>query len=136
MTNEDSDIARLVAAVAGVSDDLDHGEAIYKDLKKTVQRIRLALWVSLFGMALDLTLTAGLIFGLNNQIHLSNRIESNQQDITDVSCSLNTLFIQTDTPQRYAAAKDKVLYVKQYHEIYQQRKVLGCEPVINEPVKR
>jgi hypothetical protein len=139
LTSDERFVA-LMEALTGTEKQLENSESIYKDLRKTVRRIKVAMWVAIIGLVVDLALTIGLLFGFINTNALTNQVHQNQQQIAaeqdstkNVECSLNSLFIQTDTPDAYAAAPNKQVYVQQYHIIYQERQQLGCQPAIAEP---
>jgi len=132
---ENDDLKSLIAVIASTSESLDNGEKIYQQVTRTIRRMRITLWVGLIGLMLDLALTLSFALILNEQSNLNDKIQDSQSRITSVSCKTNTLFLQFDTPQRYAAAADKKLYIQQYHTVYENYKNLGCQPVINEPVR-
>lgn len=132
---DEQNLKALIVTLANTSASLEHGEKIYETLGRTVRRMRITLWVALIGLVLDFALSLSFALILSNQSHLNNRISANQDRITAVSCELNTLLVQTDTPQSYAKSQDKKLYVAQYHTLYKNRKTLNCQPVINEPVR-
>lgn len=134
-TGKDDDLKALIVTLANTSASLENGEKIYETLGRTVRRMRITLWVGLIGLVLDLTLSLSFALILSNQSNLNERIQANQDHITSVSCETNTLFLQFDTPARYDASQDKKAYVQQFHVLYENRKSLGCKPVINEPVR-
>lgn len=135
LKEENKDLKALIVTLASTSDSLERGEKIYQSLGQTVRRMRVTLWIALIGLILDLALSLSFTFILNSQSHLNDRITDNSDRITKVSCDLNTILLQTDTPERYQQNPDKVTLVQNYHTLYESRKDLGCLPVMNEPVR-
>jgi hypothetical protein len=129
----DERFAALMEALTGTEKQLEQGETIYKDLKRSVRRIRLAMWVAIIGLVADLVLTGGLVFGYNRQAELGSRISANQDNVHTVECDLNSVLITADTPQAYAKAFSQTTYIQQFHVIYQNRVQLNCQPPMPEP---
>lgn len=133
---DDEKLKALIVTLANTSDSLEHGEKIYENLGRTVRRMRITLWVAFIGLILDLVLSLSFALILNNQSQLNDRIQTNADRITKVSCDLNTIFLEADTLERYNVAPDKKLYAQWYHALYENRKELDCQPPMNEPVSR
>lgn len=139
---DDENIKALIVTLANTSASLEHGEKIYATLGRTVRRLRIMLWFAVIGLVLTLSLLLSFAVVLANQSHLNDkikgntdRIEAQQQEIHKGECDLNTLLLSTDDPGKFAATQDKKLYIQQYHVLYETRKSLKCQPVINEPVR-
>lgn len=126
----------LMEALQGTEAQLQQGEGIYKDLRKSVRRIKILMWVTIVGLVIDLTLSVGLVLGFVNQYDLNRQVDSNQASVHTVECDLNTLLLGVDTPANYAKAPDQQQYVQQFHVLYQNRIQLGCQPPIHEPQTR